>query len=578
MDLLTLLDPLMTSPLLYPLLTGTSSLDGVLPMIPSEAAVLTAGVFAHTGTPNLVLLVLATALGVFAGDHLAYGIGRSVFGPRLINRSARLGRAVAAAGRHLDRRAGLLIVTSRFLPGGRVTMNAACGTARLPLSRFSPASAIAALAWSAYIAGLGYVGGTAFAENPLLGLAVGLGLTFACGGLVELIRAAFRGRGRREHRRPARRGRARRALASATAALAVLAMPAAAAAAATPHKPDRAELQSRLDGIVTAGAVGALAEVRDEHGVWRGTSGVAELGTTRPVPVDGRFRAGSITKTFVATVALQLVGEGRLRLDDPLEAWLPGAVPDGRRITLRQLLGHTSGLYDYQRTLRMPPAPEFTANRWRTWSPDELVARAVANPATFEPPGSAFAYSSTGYLLLGEIIEKATGHPYGMEIDRRIIRPLGLTGTSVPGTSTRIPGPHPHGYVPVLRAGGTHLVDLTAMNPSVMGAAGEMISTTRDLDRFFAALLGGHLLPGRLLAAMATPGVDGARYGLGLAWWRDTSCGVRVYGNDGDAVAYQAWSYSTQDRRRQATVALTPDFRGDPGDAVDAFLNEAFCG
>jgi D-alanyl-D-alanine carboxypeptidase len=370
--------------------------------------------------------------------------------------------------------------------------------------------------------------------------------------------------------------RAIRRVLGATAALAVLAAPAA--AAATPPKPDRAELQSGLDGIVTAGAVGALAEVRDEHGVWRSASGVAELGSTLPVPVDGRFRAGSITKTFVATVALQLVAEGRLRLDDRVEAWLPGTVPDGRRITVRQLLGHTSGLYDYLHTLQLPPAPEFVANRWRTWSPAELVARAVAKPATFRPPGSDFAYSNTGYVLLGEIIEKASGHPYGVEIDRRLIRPLGLTGTSMPGNSARIPGPHPHGYVPELLDGETHLVDLTAMNPSVMGASGEIISTTADLDRFFAALLGGRLLPARLLAAMKTPGVAGVRYGLGLTWWRDTSCGVRVYGNDGDALTYQAWSYSTQDRRRQATVALTPDFRGDPDDAVDAFLNEAFCG
>jgi membrane protein DedA with SNARE-associated domain len=149
---------------------------------------LAAGVFAHTGAPSLLLVVVATAPGVFIGDHLAYGLSRSVLGPRLIRRSKRVSRAVATAGRHLDRRSGLLIVTSRFLPGGRVTMNAACGTARLPLSRFSPASAIAALAWAAYTAGLGYLGGAAFVENPLLGVAVGLGLSFAFGGIVELIR------------------------------------------------------------------------------------------------------------------------------------------------------------------------------------------------------------------------------------------------------------------------------------------------------------------------------------------------------------------------------------------------------
>ncbi|MFF5288855.1 serine hydrolase domain-containing protein [Paractinoplanes globisporus] len=364
-----------------------------------------------------------------------------------------------------------------------------------------------------------------------------------------------------------------RPLMSATAALAVLSVPAAVAAA-----PDRAGLRSRLDDIVAAGAVGALAEVRDEHGTWRAAAGAAELGTTRAVPVDGRFRAGSITKTFVATVALQLVGEGRLRLTDTVGAWLPGAVPDGDRITVRELLNHTSGLYDYLHTFQLPPAPEFVAGRWRTWTPAGLVARAVANPATFEPPGSAFAYSNTGYLLLAQIIGKASGRSYGQEIDRRIIRPLGLSGTSVPGTSPVIPGPHPHGYAPVERNGETRLADLTEMNPSLLSAAGGMISTTRDLNRFFAALLGGRLLPARLLGEMKTPGVAGARYGLGLAWWRDTSCGVRVYGNDGDAVAYQAWSYSTEDGRRQATLGLTPNFRGDPDKAVDDFLNDAFCG
>jgi membrane-associated protein len=175
---------IMTSPLLYPLLTGLTSLDGVLPMIPSEAVVLAAGVYA----PSLLLVVVATALGVFIGDHLAYGLARSVFGPRLISRSARISRAVAAAGRHLDRRAGLLIVTSRFLPGGRVTMNLACGTAGVPLSRFSPASAVAAVAWATYTAGLGYLGGAAFAEHPLLGFVVGLGLSFVLGGVIELVR------------------------------------------------------------------------------------------------------------------------------------------------------------------------------------------------------------------------------------------------------------------------------------------------------------------------------------------------------------------------------------------------------
>ncbi|MDQ0946662.1 D-alanyl-D-alanine carboxypeptidase [Streptomyces phaeochromogenes] len=370
--------------------------------------------------------------------------------------------------------------------------------------------------------------------------------------------------------------RARRALVTATAALAVIAA-SSAVASATPEEAEGTGLQQGLDDVVAVGAVGALMEVREGHGVWRGTSGVAELGTTRAVPDRGRFRVGSITKTFVATVVLQLVGEGRLRLDDTAEEWLPGAVPDGHRITVRQLLNHTSGLYDFKRTLPMPPEPEFLDNRWRTWTAAEQVERAVANPPTFEPPGSRYEYSNTGYLLLGQIVEKVTGRSYAGEIERRIIRPLRLRDASLPGTSPYIIGPHPRGYVPIRQDGEPRLVDYTEMNPTVMGAGGEMISTAKDLNRFVAGLLGGRLLPGHLLGEMKTPAVEGRRYGLGLAW-QDTSCGVRAYGNDGDALAYQAWSFTTEDRRRQVTVALTPDFRGDPDDAVDALLDKAFCG
>ncbi|MFF5051689.1 serine hydrolase [Micromonospora sp. NPDC000663] len=560
-------NPLPASPLSHLVLLALTALDGVFPMIPSEVAALAAGVLAHTGTLSLPLVICATALGVFAGDHLAYGLSRSVLGPRLIGRSRHVSRAVAAASRRLDRHAGPLIVTSRFLPGGRIAMNAASGMTRLPLAQFSPASAVAALAWSTYIAGLGYLGGAVFVEHPLLGLAAGLGVSFAVGAGFELVRRRA-GRRRVEQRRHP-------ALAAAVAALAVMAVPAA--AVAKPADADRRELQEQLNAIVSAGAVGALARLRDERGEWQGVSGVAERGTTRRVSAESRFRAGSITKTFTATVTLQLAGEGRLRVDDAVESWLPGVVPNGQRITVRHLLNHTGGLYDYLRTLPLPPSPWFLDNRWRTWSSAELSARALANPPTFEPPGSSFAYSNTGYLLLGQIIEKASGRSYRQEVERRIIQPLRLRGTSMPGSSPSIPGPHPHGYVPIDRDGVRDLVDYTLMNPTVMGAGGEIISTTADLNRFFAALLGGELLPSNLLREMKTPGLEGGRYGLGLAWWHDTTCGIRLYGHDGDALAYQSWSFSTEDGHRQVTVALTPNFAGDPEDAVGALLDRAFC-
>ncbi|GIF72984.1 serine hydrolase domain-containing protein [Asanoa siamensis] len=352
--------------------------------------------------------------------------------------------------------------------------------------------------------------------------------------------------------------RTHRLLVAAITAAALVVAPATAAAAGGN------DLRRELDDLVAAGAVGALAEVRDGHAVRRAASGVAERETTRPVPLDGRFRAGSITKTFVATVVLQLVDDGSLRLDDTVERWLPG----GHGVTVRDLLDHTSGVPDYRPTLVLPPAPEFLDHRWRTWTAAELIARAV----TQEPPAAGFSYSNTNYLLLGEIVEAVTGGTYGDEVRRRIIRPLRLTGTSMPGTATRIRGPHPHGYVPI----GRDLVDYTEMNPSVMGASGELISTTRDLNRFFAALLDGRLVPRRLLDEMRTPGTDAGRYGLGLAW-RDTSCGTRVYGNDGDALAYQSWSFSTMDGRRQVTLALTPTFDSDLDPAVDAFLDRVFC-
>lgn len=187
MDLMVLAGPVMASPWLYPLLGGMTAADAVLPIIPSEGAVLAAGVFAHSGTPNALLVTACVALGIFTGDHLAYALSRSVLGPRLIHRSKRLTRTVAAASNQLDQRGSLLIVTSRFVPGGRVTLNAACGMTRLPLTRFSPASAVAALAWAAYTVGLGYLGGAAFVAHPLLGLLIGLGLSVALGTAAELI-------------------------------------------------------------------------------------------------------------------------------------------------------------------------------------------------------------------------------------------------------------------------------------------------------------------------------------------------------------------------------------------------------
>jgi membrane-associated protein len=189
MDLIALIEPLMISPEFYPVVFGLAAADVLFPVIPSEGAVIAAGVFAAaTGSPNLLLMMSLAAAGAFVGDHIAYGIGRSVLGPRLVRRSARLCTAVDRISRQLDRRGGTLIVTSRFIPGGRTAVTAACGTSRYPLRRFSAAAAVAAVLWAIYCGLIGFIGGTAFTADPVLGLAVGMGLAVGLSGAAELVR------------------------------------------------------------------------------------------------------------------------------------------------------------------------------------------------------------------------------------------------------------------------------------------------------------------------------------------------------------------------------------------------------
>ena len=168
--------------------------------------------------------------------------------------------------------------------------------------------------------------------------------------------------------------------------------------------------------------------VRDSTGVRAGAAGYANLRTKERMRVDHAFRVGSITKTFVATVVLQLAAEGTLGLDDALERWLPGLVANGQAITLRQLLNHTSGIYNYtddqalNRTLIRNPR--------RVLTPVELVAVATKHGPNFDP-GKRWSYSNTGYILLGLVIEKATATSLEQELRERIFEPLALTRTTL---------------------------------------------------------------------------------------------------------------------------------------------------
>jgi D-alanyl-D-alanine carboxypeptidase len=384
------------------------------------------------------------------------------------------------------------------------------------------------------------------------------------------------------------------AVALAVTLLAGVAEPGSAAAAGR----DRPELRKALQEIVDSGITGVQLRVHDQQGDWAGSAGARELGRTAPPPTDGRFRIGSNTKTFVATVVLQLVAEGKVGLDAPAAGYLPQFKLDPR-ITVRMLLQHTSGLFDftgeYNNDGTVTPGivwsgKEWVDHRFRTYRPAELVLLALAEPARFAP-GTDWRYSNTNYVLASLLIEQVTGHSYGEEIQRRILRPLGLTATEVPGTRPEIPGPHAHGYYGYSDHGAWKVTDIARQNPSWISAAGEMISTTRDLQTFISALMSGKLLPAPLLAEMRKPNPK-LGYGLGLFVQDGTtpspfplpSCGVTLFTHNGGVNGYGTLMYSTADGSKTLTASAT--YVDDAAmskatvfrNAQQKLVDEVFCG
>ncbi|WP_116202936.1 serine hydrolase domain-containing protein [Amycolatopsis circi] len=321
--------------------------------------------------------------------------------------------------------------------------------------------------------------------------------------------------------------------------------------------------------IVSSGATGV--QIRTVHNGHSRTvtAGVSELDSRRPVSPTGRFRIGSATKMFTSTVVLQLVAEHRLQLDAPVEQYLPGLLPHGKEITVRMLLQHTSGLYDYTQSLPLN-GPELEKIRYQHYSPESMVAISTARPPDF-PPGSKHSYSNTNFIVLGMLIERTTGHAWGAEAAQRILRPLGLRHTSVPGDRTGIPGPHAHGYQEM----NGKLVDVTDLNPSMAWSAGEIISTTADLDKFVRALATGRLVPPDLLAQMTEPRSATEEYGLGLRT-PTTACGTRVFGHTGGIPGFQTVAFTSPDGKRRVEASVTLG-RGPDFDWTRTVLDKVFC-
>ncbi|NJQ02783.1 beta-lactamase family protein [Streptomyces sp. PLAI1-29] len=340
-------------------------------------------------------------------------------------------------------------------------------------------------------------------------------------------------------------------------------------------------VQQDADALRDTGVTGVSVRLETPQGTVTARSGVGDLITRRPVPRNGYLRLGSITKTYVAGVMLQLVDEQRIRLDQTVEQLLPGVVTgagnDGWTVTVRDLLQHTSGLQDYLPGV-MPDqtADTYYTHRWRTYRPEQLVALAMRHAPVF-PAGTDWEYSNTNYVLAGMIIKKVTGRSWEEQVHARILRPLGLHRTETPGTWPFLRSPHASNHQQFTVD--APLLDTTLPYlPMDSGADGSMTGTARELNLFFTALVKGRLLSPTTLAAMRTTVAVpqdsgfpvGTRNGLGL-FSTPLSCGGSYLGHGGSGIGYLIMTATTADGRRTITVSA----HSRPADQLTAERQEA---
>ncbi|MFC9436012.1 serine hydrolase domain-containing protein [Nocardia sp. NPDC057030] len=348
-------------------------------------------------------------------------------------------------------------------------------------------------------------------------------------------------------------------------------------AAARPADGARVDaVRGDLDGLVRSGAVGALATLTEKGDTTVLTAGLADAAARTSIRTDRpeHVRIGSVTKTFTAAIVLQLVAEQRVDLDRSIDTYLPGLLVgdgiDGRIITVRQILGHRSGLPE-------PVEPEglneYTAARaGRTYTPAQEVALALRHPATFAP-GARFEYTNINYLVAGLLIEAVTGHRYADELRDRILTPLGLSDTYLPATGdTGLRDPHLTGYATVDGI----VTDQTRIEPSMPWTSGALVSTGADLNRFFTALLAGQVVPqtqlGQMLDGVDMGNGDGMSYGLGVGY-AQLPCGAQFVGNVGGVPGFAAVAGATKSGR-----AVAFSYTGTVADTdLGGMLSHALC-
>ncbi|QJS09703.1 beta-lactamase family protein [Streptomyces argyrophyllae] len=340
--------------------------------------------------------------------------------------------------------------------------------------------------------------------------------------------------------------------------------------ATTATGPDTEALAAAIAGLPDHDATAALLRVGGD-GTWRGTAGVRDVRTGAPALEDARFRAGSVTKVVTASIVLQLAAEGRIDLDGTVQHYLPGLLTaDFAPVTVRQLLNYTSGLRPGSSL--GDTVEEGYPHRFETLTPRQVVADAVAEGPAYAP-GTRQTYGNIHYTVLGMLIEKVTGDSYAHQAEVRVFRPLGMRHSSFPvGADPRIHGPHNRGYDWI----DGELVDVTEWNMSDRFAAGDMISTTADLERLLVGLFRGRVVPRPQLKEMFTlPDVPGARYGAALE--RFEVNGRVIWGKTGSRPGYATVIAATPDLSRTLVYSVeSTDAKGDGLSVAQRFAFPAF--
>lgn len=304
--------------------------------------------------------------------------------------------------------------------------------------------------------------------------------------------------------------------------------------------------QAVLDGMVSGGVVGVTMSVyHPGSGMWTGAAGMADLHNGVPMKACNISRMGSTVKTFTATTVMMLAEDGLFDLDDRIASYLSGDVIDrienADRATIRQLLQHSSGIYNYIQSTAFQTAS--LNDLVREWEPYDLLAYAYGKNAYFEP-GTDVRYSNTGYIMLGLLIEQVTGKPFARVFEERIFQPLGLTMTRFAGADP-VPDGIVRGYVDLYS--NLQVIESTYYSGwDYHTADGGLISNPYDMSVFLRALLSGGLINAASLAEMLTWRTESApdpeffpiAYGLGI-FKVETPEGT-AYMHSGDAIGYYA--------------------------------------